>query len=235
MPDSISNIVFGNEQQLFKHLLLEDDEPAVKLEDKWIGPYRLMKLLGEGGFGQVWLAEQNEPVRREVALKLLKRGMDSDQVLARFSLERQALASMDHPNIAALLDAGSTPDGRPYFVMDYVQGLPVTTWCQEKHASIPENIGLFKQICSGLQHAAGLRDGRTGLAFGASRRRGGSTEDRPHGAIWRPTGAGSLRHGGAARAEADDLTGAVHRAGIARRHGHAHLDGQTSHGLEAGP
>ena len=153
MPDSISNIVFGNEQQLFKHLLLEDDEPAVKLEDKWIGPYRLMKLLGEGGFGQVWLAEQNEPVRREVALKLLKRGMDSDQVLARFSLERQALASMDHPNIAALLDAGSTPDGRPYFVMDYVQGLPVTTWCQEKHASIPENIGLFKQICSGLQHA----------------------------------------------------------------------------------
>lgn len=153
MPGSISNIVFGNEQQLFKHLLLEDDEPAVKLEDKWIGPYRLMKLLGEGGFGQVWLAEQNEPVRREVALKLLKRGMDSDQVLARFSLERQALASMDHPNIAALLDAGSTPDGRPYFVMDYVQGVPVTTWCQEKHASIRDSVGLFKQICSGLQHA----------------------------------------------------------------------------------
>lgn len=153
MPDSISKFVFGHEQQLIKHLLQEDDEPAVKLEDKWIGPYRLMKLLGEGGFGQVWLAEQNEPVRREVALKLLKRGMDSDQVLARFSLERQALASMDHPNIAALLDAGSTPDGRPYFVMDYVQGVPVTTWCQEKHASIRENVGLFKQICSGLQHA----------------------------------------------------------------------------------
>jgi serine/threonine protein kinase len=152
MSENISNIVFGHEQQLLSQLLIED-EFVDRDESEWIGPYRLIRLLGEGGFGQVWLAEQNEPVRREVALKLLKRGMDSAQVLARFSLERQALASMAHSNIAALLDAGSTAHGSPYFVMDYVQGLPVTTWCHESQSSILEIVGLFQQICAGLQHA----------------------------------------------------------------------------------
>ena len=152
MSENISNIVFGHEQQLLSQLLIED-EFVDRDESEWIGPYRLIRLLGEGGFGQVWLAEQNEPVRREVALKLLKRGMDSAQVLARFSLERQALASMAHSNIAALLDAGSTANGRPYFVMDYVHGLPVTTWCHERQSSVQEIVGLFQQICAGLQHA----------------------------------------------------------------------------------
>jgi serine/threonine protein kinase len=152
MSEDLSNLVFGREQQLISQLLIEDD---LMEQDgsEWIGPYRLIRLLGEGGFGEVWLAEQKEPVRRQVALKLLKRGMDSAQVLARFGLERQALASMAHPNIAALLDAGSAADGRPYFVMDYVQGCPITTWCHEQQSSIQEIVGLFHQICVGLQHA----------------------------------------------------------------------------------
>ncbi|MCX6857274.1 MAG: serine/threonine-protein kinase [Verrucomicrobia bacterium] len=156
MPDDftdlVKSVIFGNESRLISQILMDDDStPEDDLE--WIGPYRLIRLLGEGGFGEVWLAEQNDTVRREVALKLLKRGMDSKQVLGRFSLERQALASMAHPNIAALLDAGRTADGRPYFVMDYVQGTSITQWCQEKRLGVNEIVGLFQQICAGLQHA----------------------------------------------------------------------------------
>ena len=150
--DFASNLVYGNELHLLS-LVTEINDSLPAETSEWIGVYRLIELLGEGGFGYVWLAEQTEPVRREVALKLLKRGMDSDQVLARFSLERQALASMDHPNIASLLDAGSTADGRPFFVMERVRGKPVKTWCQERALTIPELVGLFKQICSGVQHA----------------------------------------------------------------------------------
>ena len=91
-----------------------------------IGPYRLLQLLGEGGMGEVWLAEQTQPVRRRVALKLIKAGMDTAQVVARFEAERQALALMDHPAIAKVFDGGSTPEGRPYFAMEYVQGEPIT-------------------------------------------------------------------------------------------------------------
>jgi serine/threonine protein kinase/tetratricopeptide (TPR) repeat protein len=152
MAVQIPALVFGNEHHLFSQIL-DDSQVALNNAEDWIGPYRLIRLLGEGGFGQVWLAEQTEPVQREVALKLLKRGMDSDQVLARFNLERQALASMDHSNIASLLNAGSSVEGRPYFVMEYVPGVPVTNWCQEKKLSIRETVGLFQQICSGLQHA----------------------------------------------------------------------------------
>jgi eukaryotic-like serine/threonine-protein kinase len=93
-----------------------------------IGPYHLLQRIGEGGMGEVWLAEQKEPIRRRVALKLIKAGMDSRQVIARFESERQALALMDHPAIAKVLDAGSTPQGAPYFAMEYVAGVPITTY-----------------------------------------------------------------------------------------------------------
>src|SRR5262245_41755891 len=97
-----------------------------------VGPYKLLELIGEGGMGEVWAAEQAEPVRRRVAMKLIKPGMDSRQVLARFEAERQALALMDHPNIARVLDAGTTPDGRPFFAMELVKGVPLTKFCDEK-------------------------------------------------------------------------------------------------------
>src|SRR5262249_44392454 len=96
-----------------------------------IGRYKLLEKLGEGGFGAVWLAEQKEPVRRKVALKIIKLGMDTKQVVARFEAERQALALMDHPNIAKVLDAGATDNGRPYFVMELVRGIPMTKFCDE--------------------------------------------------------------------------------------------------------
>ena len=94
-----------------------------------IGPYQLLQLIGEGGMGQVWLAEQKEPVRRRVAFKLIRAGMDTREVVARFESERQALALMDHPAIAKVFDAGATPEGQPYFVMEYVAGLPITDYC----------------------------------------------------------------------------------------------------------
>jgi eukaryotic-like serine/threonine-protein kinase len=118
-----------------------------------IGPYRLLDLLGEGGMGEVWLAEQTEPVHRRVALKLIKRGMDTDQVVARFEAERQALAVMDHPGIARVFDAGATEDGRPYFVMELVQGVPITEYCDTHRLSLDERIRLFVDVCRGVQHA----------------------------------------------------------------------------------
>lgn len=118
-----------------------------------IGPYRLLKKLGEGGMGQVWLAEQSEPFQRQVALKLIRPGMYDDSLLHRFQAERQSLAIMSHPYIAKVFDAGATPEGQPYFVMEYVPGLPVTNYCDQKHLSIPERLGLFIKICEGVQHA----------------------------------------------------------------------------------
>src|ERR1700677_4818482 len=108
-----------------------------------IGRYHLLQLIGEGGMGEVWLAEQKEPVRRRVAIKLIKAGMDTREVVARFQSERQALALMDHPSIAKVFDAGSTPQGAPYFVMEYVAGSPITAYCDNHRLSTRERLDLF--------------------------------------------------------------------------------------------
>ena len=118
-----------------------------------IGPYQLLHLIGEGGMGQVWLAEQKEPVRRRVALKLIKAGMDTRQVVARFQSERQAQALMDHPAIAKVFDAGATPQGRPYFVMEYVPGMPITAFADRHKLTTRQRLELFMRVCEGVQHA----------------------------------------------------------------------------------
>jgi len=118
-----------------------------------IGPYTLGEEIGEGGFGVVHAAEQTHPLRRRVAVKLIKPGMDSREVLSRFSSEREALALMDHPNIARILDAGSTPGGRPYFVMELVEGIPITTWCDTNGQSVEDRLRLFVRVCRAVQHA----------------------------------------------------------------------------------
>jgi eukaryotic-like serine/threonine-protein kinase len=117
------------------------------------GRYKLVEEIGEGGMGTVWIAEQLQPVKRRVALKLIKAGMDSKSVLARFEAERQALAVMDHPNIAKVLDGGLTDSGRPYFVMEYVKGMPITEYCDAARMSVAERLSLFVQVCSAVQHA----------------------------------------------------------------------------------
>ncbi|MBL8725702.1 MAG: tetratricopeptide repeat protein [Planctomycetes bacterium] len=118
-----------------------------------LGPYRLLELLGEGGFGRVFLAEQHEPVARRVALKVVKVGMDTAQVIRRFEHERQALARMDHPHIARVLDAGATSTGRPFFVMELVTGEPLTTFCDQRRLPIDQRLALFEQVCRAVQHA----------------------------------------------------------------------------------
>mgnify|MGYP001441879792 CR=1 FL=1 len=118
-----------------------------------IGPYKLLQLIGEGGFGSVFMAEQEQPVRRKVALKIIKLGMDTRQVVARFEQERQALALMDHPNIARVLDAGATETGRPFFVMELVKGDPIVEYCDKNNLSIQERLELFAQVCTAVQHA----------------------------------------------------------------------------------
>jgi non-specific serine/threonine protein kinase/serine/threonine-protein kinase len=118
-----------------------------------IGPYRLVKMVGTGGMGEVWRAEQTAPFHRTVALKLIKAGMDTRAVVARFESERQALALMEHPNIAKVFDAGATPEGRPYFVMEYVPGLSITSYCDKHRLSIRDRLLLFTQVCEGVQHA----------------------------------------------------------------------------------
>ncbi|HET6981330.1 MAG TPA: serine/threonine-protein kinase [Myxococcaceae bacterium] len=118
-----------------------------------IGPYELLERLGEGGMGEVWLAEQHQPVRRQVALKIIKAGMDTKEVVARFESEQQALALMDHPSIAKVLDAGSTPEGRPYFVMEYVPGVPITEHCDTHQLSTGDRLALMVQVCEAVQHA----------------------------------------------------------------------------------
>jgi serine/threonine protein kinase len=118
-----------------------------------VGPYKLVQQLGEGGMGTVWLARQAEPVKRLVALKVIKEGLDGGQVLARFEAERQALALMDHPNVAKVLDAGSTDSGRLYFVMELVKGVPITDYCDEHKLTPRQRLELFVPVCQAIQHA----------------------------------------------------------------------------------
>ncbi len=133
---------------------LTTDEPAVtERPGTAIGPYKLMEQIGEGGMGLVFVAEQQHPVRRKVALKVVKPGMDTRDVIARFEAERQALALMDHPNIARVFDAGATESGRPYFVMELVRGVPITDFCDQNQLTPRERLGLFVAVCQAVQHA----------------------------------------------------------------------------------
>src|SRR6185295_2798002 len=118
-----------------------------------IGPYKLLQKLGEGGCGLVYLAEQQQPVRRRVALKVIKLGMDTRNVIARFEAERQALALMDHPNIAKVFDAGVTETGRPYFVMELVRGIRISEYCDLNNLRTDQRLSIFIQVCQAIQHA----------------------------------------------------------------------------------
>jgi serine/threonine protein kinase/tetratricopeptide (TPR) repeat protein len=129
------------------------NEPIIERPGIVIGPYKLLQQIGEGGFGVVFMAEQTVPVQRKVALKVIRPGMDSREVITRFEAERQALAMMDHPNIAKVLEAGATASGRPYFVMELVKGVPITKFCDERHLTPRERLELFLPVCHAVQHA----------------------------------------------------------------------------------
>src|SRR5579859_845124 len=143
----------GDLLDLPENQVLTTDLPAIERPGTVIGPYKLLEQIGEGGMGTVWMAEQTDPIQRRVAVKVVKEGMDSRQVLARFEAERQALALMEHPNIAKVLDAGKTPSGRPYFVMELVKGQPITKYCDEKRLGVRERLELFGDVCRAVQHA----------------------------------------------------------------------------------
>jgi len=136
----------------WKTMLSAEDHADLKPGDQ-VGPFKIVGALGEGGFGRVWLAERRDPFFQRVALKVLKRGMDSRAVLARFEQERQALALMDHPGIAKVVDGGTTDSGQPYFVMEYVKGEPLTQYCDRHHMTIADRLGLFVLVCEAVQHA----------------------------------------------------------------------------------
>src|SRR5262245_44688059 len=129
------------------------DQPPLVRPGIQIGPYKRREQIGEGGMGVVYEAEQERPVRRKVALKVIKLGMDTAQVVTRFESERQALALMNHPCIARVFDAGSTADGRPYFAMECVRGVPITTYCQTRQLGTRARLELFIRVCEGVQHA----------------------------------------------------------------------------------
>src|SRR5438105_3121478 len=128
-----------------------ESSPAHRIGSS-VGPYKLLEQIGGGGMGVVYMAEQVHPVRRRVALKIIKPGMDSGQVIARFEAERQALAMMDHQNIARVLDAGTTASGRPYFVMELVHGVPITRYCDDNRLTPRERLELFLPVCQAIQH-----------------------------------------------------------------------------------
>ncbi|MEM8668487.1 MAG: WD40 repeat domain-containing serine/threonine-protein kinase [Planctomycetota bacterium] len=130
-----------------------EEQKTIHEPTREVGPYRLLQTIGEGGFGTVYMAEQTEPVRRKVAIKWIKPGMDSKQVLARFDAERQALAMMNHPSIATVLDGGTSPDGAPYFVMELVRGIPINDFCEQHQLDLRERLKLFLQVCSAVHHA----------------------------------------------------------------------------------
>ena len=129
------------------------EEPADEAVGQTLGRYKLLECVGEGGCGVVYVAEQTEPVHRRVALKVIKLGMDTKQVVARFEAERQALAMMDHPNIARVLDAGTTEMGRPYFVMELVRGIRITDYCDQNSLPVQQRLDLFIKVCQAIQHA----------------------------------------------------------------------------------
>jgi serine/threonine protein kinase len=135
------------------HIAVTTDEPLAERPGTLIGPYKLLEQIGEGGMGLVFVAEQQHPVRRKVALKIIKPGMDSRQVVARFEAERQALALMDHPHLAKVHDAGTTEAGRPYFVMELVKGVPITDYCDQNRLTPRQRLELFTQVCQAVQHA----------------------------------------------------------------------------------
>jgi len=130
-----------------------ENPPMIDGPGTMIDRYELLELIGEGGMGMVYLAQQKEPVKRRVALKIVKLGMDTKQVVARFEAERQTLAVLDHPNIAHVFDAGTTETGRPYFIMEYVKGMSITRYCDENRYSIEKRLRLFEEVCEGIHHA----------------------------------------------------------------------------------
>ena len=146
-------ILDGPEPQVKATMKLEISDPPDETTGQKIGRYKILEKIGEGGCGMVYVAEQTEPVRRRVALKVIKLGMDTKQVVARFEAERQALAMMDHPNIAKVLDAGATETGRPYFVMELVRGIRLTDYCDQNKLSTKDRLDLFIQVCQAIQHA----------------------------------------------------------------------------------
>ncbi len=141
--------------------------PPSEQAGRQIGRYKLLEQIGEGGFGTVWMAEQREPVKRRVALKIIKLGMDTKQVIARFEAERQALAMMDHPNIAKVLDAGATEAGRPYFVMEYVQGIPILEYCDQEQ---PRHEGAARAVHRASATRSSTRTRRASSTATSSRR-----------------------------------------------------------------
>ncbi len=149
--DRMKAVTLKQQQQIEES---REDEEVRRLAGTTIADrYKLLEIIGTGGMGTVWLAEQKEPVKRKVAVKLIKPGMDSKQVLARFEAERQALAMMDHPCIAKVFDGGTTDDARPYFVMEYVRGVPFTNYCDRAKLSLKERLELFIPVCQAIQHA----------------------------------------------------------------------------------
>jgi hypothetical protein len=140
-------------EQAASSLQLTLDSPVVEEPGTTIGRYKLLEKIGEGGMAVVYMAEQLHPIRRRVALKIIKLGMDTKQVVARFEVERQALALMDHPNIAHVFDGGATETGRPYFVMELVRGVSITEYCDKNRLNTRERLELFVQVCNAVQHA----------------------------------------------------------------------------------
>ena len=139
-----SKRVFSNRPAIAGDATIHHEPSITERPGTVIGPYKLLQQIGEGGMGVVFMAEQTEPVQRTVALKIIKPGMDTRQVIARFEAERQAVAMMDHPNIAKVLDAGTTDSGRPYFVMELVKGVPITKYCDEKHLPLRAAAGAVR-------------------------------------------------------------------------------------------
>jgi eukaryotic-like serine/threonine-protein kinase len=151
--DLAGQIPGANISELSGNLGADLLQPAISRTNSLVGPYRLIELIGSGGMGEVWLAEQMQPVQRRVALKLIKAGMDTREVVARFQSERRALALMDHPTIAKVFDAGSTSLGHPYFAMEYITGVPITDYCDQHKMTVRQRLELFCEVCEGVQHA----------------------------------------------------------------------------------